>query len=153
ELIELPELKRARADVSVGVLSSCERPASALHFARYLSARDKGLRVFKEKGYKPADGDLWADKPVLTLYVGAMLTPAINETINEFARREGLEVGPNIKVVPDGCGILVARMKAGKRPDLYFACDATFLDQVKDLFEDEVPVSTNRLVILVHKGN
>jgi molybdate transport system substrate-binding protein len=153
KMIELPELKRVRSDISVGVLRSCDRPASALHFARYLSARDKGLLVFKDKGYEPVEGDQWADgEPKLTLYAGAMLRPAIEETINAFAKREGIP-RKNIRCIYNGCGILVSQMRTGERPDAYFACDANFMKQVKDLFLDEVTVSTNRLVILVHKGN
>src|SRR5205823_1974271 len=53
----------------------------------------------------------------------------------------------------NGCGILVAAMKAGDRPDAYFACDKSFMDQVNDLFLDATDVSQNQLVILVHKGN
>jgi len=153
EMLELPELKRVRSDIGVGVLHSCDRPKSALHFARYLSARDKGLLVFKEKGYDPIEGDLWADgEPKLTLYAGAMLRPAIEETIEDFAEREGIP-RKNIRCIYNGCGILVSQMETGQRPDAYFACDANFMKQVKDLFLDDVTVSTNRLVILVHKGN
>jgi len=153
EKVTLPELKSVRGDVCVGVLRSCDRPASALHFARYLAARDKGLRIFADKGYDPVDGDLWADgEPVLTLYAGAMLRPAIEETIDAFAEREGIPRS-NIRCVYNGCGILVSQMKTGQRPDAYFACDATFMKEVKDLFLDDVTVSTNQLVILVHKGN
>src|SRR5262249_13048760 len=49
--------------------------------------------------------------------------------------------------------ILVAQMKAGERPDAYFACDQSFMTEVTDLFLDAVEVSTNQLVILVRKGN
>src|SRR5262249_54961985 len=153
EMIELPELKRVRSDISVGVLRSCDRPSSALHFARPRWAREKVRAVLRDRGSKPVAGDLWADgEPVLTLYAGAMLRPAIDETIDAFAEREGIP-RQNIRCVYNGCGILVGQMKTGQRPDAYFACDASFLDQVKDLFIDDVAVSTNRLVILVHKGN
>src|SRR5439155_24318026 len=133
ERITLPELKDVRGDVCVGVLHSCDRPASALHFARYLAARDKGLRIFADKGYQPVDGDLWeGGEPILTLYAGAMLRPAIEETIDAFAEREGIPRG-NIRCIYNGCGILVSQMKTGQRPDAYFACDATFMKEVKDL--------------------
>jgi ABC-type molybdate transport system substrate-binding protein len=36
---------------------------------------------------------------------------------------------------------------------MYFACDQSFMTEVTDLFLDAVAVSTNQLVILVHKGN
>jgi ABC-type molybdate transport system substrate-binding protein len=44
-------------------------------------------------------------------------------------------------------------MKAGERPDAYFACDKSFMNEVADLFTDHHDVSTNQLVILVHKGD
>ena len=78
-----------------------------------------------------------------------MLRPAIEETIVEFEEREGITVNR----VYNGCGILVTQMKAGQRPDAYFACDSEFMNQVHDLFPEPVPVSQNELVILVQKGN
>jgi ABC-type molybdate transport system substrate-binding protein len=44
-------------------------------------------------------------------------------------------------------------MKAEARPDLYFACDESFMTQVKDIFQPARQVSVNQLVILVPKGN
>ena len=79
----------------------------------------------------------------------AMLRPAIDKTINEFERREGVQVTR----VYNGCGILVSQMKAGSRPDAYFSCDRSFMSKVADLFLDGEDVSLNRLVILVKKGN
>jgi len=78
-----------------------------------------------------------------------MLQPAIEKTLKEFERREGVR----ITTVYNGCGILVGQMKTGERPDLYFACDEQFMRQVKDLFGAPKSVSINQLVILVPKGN
>jgi molybdate transport system substrate-binding protein len=78
-----------------------------------------------------------------------MLRPAIEKTLNLFETREGC----TITRVYNGCGILVAQMKTGERPDLYFACDSSFMAQVKDLFEAPQDISLNQLVILVPKGN
>jgi molybdenum ABC transporter molybdate-binding protein len=78
-----------------------------------------------------------------------MLRPAIEKTIAAFEQREGCEVTR----VYNGCGILVAQMKAGARPDLYFACDTQFMKDVQDQFRPPVDVSLNQLVILVPKGN
>ena len=44
-------------------------------------------------------------------------------------------------------------MRTGQRPDAYFACDKSFMNQVSDLFLDAADVSQNQLVILVPKGN
>lgn len=147
--ISIPELASIQSHVAVGLLKSSDRPNAAAHFARFLSARDKGLVRYAEFGFAPVEGDAWAEQPELTLYAGSMLRPAIEETIAEFERREGVKVTR----VYNGCGILVAQMKAGEVPDAYFACDSEFMNQVKDIFPNSETVSQNELVILVKKGN
>jgi ABC-type molybdate transport system substrate-binding protein len=150
EAVELPELAGLVGNVNLGVLSCCEQPSAALRFARFLAARDRGLPLFKEKGYEPADGDPWAETPELRLAAGAMLRPAITDTLDEFEKREGVRVFRDY----NGCGILVSEMRTvGKSPDAYFACDQSFMSMVHDLFLEPTEVSSNRLVILVPKGN
>jgi molybdate transport system substrate-binding protein len=150
EAVVLPEFADVHARVAVGVLTMSDQPTAALRFARYLAARDKGLPLFQHGGYDPVEGDPWAETPELRVFSGAMLRPAIDDTINEFEKREGVRVTR----VYNGCGILVGQMKTdGKSPDAYFACDLSFMKQVHDLFLEAVPVSTNQLVILVPKGN
>jgi ABC-type molybdate transport system substrate-binding protein len=148
EAVSLPDLE-VRANIAVAVLKSCNQPQRALHFARYLSARDKGLVQYREHGFRTVEGDLWSEKPELRLYAGSMLRPAIEETITAFEKREGIQVTR----IYNGCGILVAQMKAGEVPDAYFACDVEFMNQVQDLFSEPHDVSQNQLVILVKKGN
>ncbi|MCG8653840.1 MAG: substrate-binding domain-containing protein, partial [Pirellulales bacterium] len=68
--------------------------------------------------------------------------------------REGVVVDR----VYNGCGILVgqmdvARQSGGSQPDMYFACDTEFMNQVTDIFPEPVDVAQNELVILVKKGN
>jgi molybdenum ABC transporter molybdate-binding protein len=149
EAVSLPQFDGLSAQVSVAVLDACTQPAAALRFARYLAARDRGLPEFGRHGFEPVDGDEWAEKPEVRLLAGAMLRPAIAETVKEFERREGATVAYNY----NGCGILVAQMRGGERPDAYFACDQSFMDQVSDLFLDPVALSGNRLVVLVPRGN
>lgn len=149
EYVELPELADAASQVSVGVIASTDHPQAALHFARYVSARDRGLKRYAEFGFRTEGGDMWSDLPELSIFAGSMLRPAIEETIAEFEQREGIKVNR----VYNGCGILVAQMKAGQHPDAYFACDSEFMNQVHDLFPEPVTVSQNELVILVQKGN
>jgi molybdenum ABC transporter molybdate-binding protein len=149
EAIHLPQLNGYESSVSVAVLAGSRQPTAALRFARYLAARDRGLIEFEKHGLAVADGDDWAERPQLVLYAGAMLQRAVEPTLKEFERREGVEIVTKYL----GCGILVADMKSGQRPDAYFACDKSFMDMVGDLFVDNVDISTNRLVILVHKGN
>lgn len=149
EGIAIPELSAIHSRVAVGLLKSSTDSIRATHFARYLTARDKGLVRYREFGFDVVDGDDWTPTPEVTLYAGSMLRPAIEDTITEFEQREGVRVTR----VYNGCGILVAQMKAGQVPDAYFACDAEFMNQVHDLFPDPFSVSQNELVILVKKGN
>jgi molybdenum ABC transporter molybdate-binding protein len=149
QFIPVPELAAARAQVSVAVTSRSPRPQAALHFARYLAARDRGLEEYGRQGFQIVAGDAWADIPELSLYAGSMLRPAIEDTIKKFETREAVRVSRTY----NGCGILVAQMQAGQHPDAYFACDVEFMRQMQALFPNPVDVSQNELVILVHKGN
>lgn len=149
EMVELPELADVTAQVSIGVLTCGTEPTRALHLARYLAARDRGLVRFQERGFEPVEGDTWADRPEVRLLAGAMLRPAIDQTVAAFEEREGVKVTR----VFNGCGILVAQMRAAGTPDAFFACDQSFMDQVTDLFLNRVSVSQNQLVILVPRGN
>lgn len=149
EAITIPELESVTAQIAVAVLKASSQPQRALHFARYLAARDKGLAKYREFRFQPVDGDAWTEQPEITLYSGSMLRPAIEATITDFEKREGVRVTR----VYNGCGILVAQMKAGQVPDAYFACDVEFMNQVRGLFPDSENVSQNELVILVKKGN
>ena len=149
EFVAIPELQPAASLIALGVLEFSSQPTAALHFARYVTARDRGLKHYSEHGFQVASGDAWADVPEISVYAGSMLRPAIEDTIVAFEEREGVKVSR----VYNGCGILVAQMKAGQHPDAYFACDKEFMSQVTDLFPEAVDVSQNELVILVQKGN
>lgn len=149
EAVPLPQLAGKRGHVMAGVLTSSTQPTAALHFARFLAARDRGLKHMEHFGFEPVAGDVWAETPELRLFAGAMLKPAVEATITAFEQREGVHVTR----VYNGCGILVAQMKAGFKPDAYFACEKSFMKEVNDLFLDPVDVSSNRLVIVVQKGN
>lgn len=149
EFVRIPELDAAGATVAIGVIESTDQPSAALHFARYITARDRGLKRYQEHGFVVSGGDEWSDVPELSLFAGAMLRPAIDDTIKNFEQREGVQVNR----VYNGCGILVGQMEAGQHPDAYFACDQEFMNQVQDLFASPVEVSENELVIIVQKGN
>ena len=149
ESIELAELDGLVSHVSLSVLAGSKQPQAALHFARFVAARDRGLKNYAAHGFQVLNGDVWSEVPELSIFAGSMLRPAIEESLVDFEKREGVRVTR----VYNGCGILVAQMKAGQHPDAYFACDREFMKQVPDLFPKPVDVSTNQLVILVQKGN
>ncbi|MEM7479354.1 MAG: molybdate ABC transporter substrate-binding protein, partial [Planctomycetota bacterium] len=123
EYVEIQELAPAASQVSIGVIQSSKQPAAALHFARYVSAQDRGLKSYKQHGFRVGEGDQWSDVPELNIYAGSMLRPAIEDTIAAFRKREGVLV----TTLYNGCGILVGQMKAGQKPDAYFACDKEFM--------------------------
>jgi molybdenum ABC transporter molybdate-binding protein len=145
--LTLPELEGVTAKVQIGVLKLSKNPGMAREFARFCADPKRGLTQFKESGFTPIGES--APTGDLVLYSGSMLRPAIEETIVEFEKREGIKVTR----VYNGCGILVAQMKADARPDLYFACDQRFMEEVQDQFELPEVISSNLLVIAVPKGN
>lgn len=156
EAVEVPEFAAGQQQITVGVLHSTKNPAKTLHFARYLTARDKGLPSFQKYGFTPVEGDVWEEKPTLLLFSGGVNRLAIEKTIEDFEKREGVEVTR----IYNGCGILVSQMQAMKKsgdeskmPDAYFACDVSFMDQVNDDFEDRIDLAETDMVILVLKGN
>jgi molybdate transport system substrate-binding protein len=157
EAVTLPELAGAREQITLGVLASSRQPSAALRFARYLTAHDRGLETFRRAGFRDTiTGDVWEERPTLTLFSGGVNRLAMQETLDEFARRE--DVGLN--TVYNGCGILVAQMKGlrkgesrGAFPDAYFACDVSFMQQVREWFSDETVFTQTQMVLLTPKGN
>ncbi len=150
EVVAVPAFEGVTAQLSACIARRTQQPTAALRFARYLAARDRGLQLFRQEGFETVEGDRWEPTPHLHLSAGAMLRPAIEETLAEFQQREGVEITTDY----NGCGILVAQMRGRKKgPDAFFACDRQFMDQVQDLFGPAQTISGNQLVILVHKGN
>lgn len=147
---------QATGDAKISVVRTSWWPTGALHFARYLAARDRGLEVFADRGWEPVRGDVWADRPELVLYSGGVNRVAIETTLEDFQKREGA----SITVKYHGCGILVSDMKAiadgeipTAFPDAYFACDASFVPPVEKHFHDPQVISETKIVLLVRKGN
>ncbi|MCP4848009.1 MAG: molybdate ABC transporter substrate-binding protein [Verrucomicrobiaceae bacterium] len=145
QFINVAEFDGESKKVAIGVLDSANVPSDALRFARYATARDEGLEFFSEMGYRVVEGDKWQSQPELLFFSGAMLNPAIRDSMARFKEREGV----NLKFVPNGCGILVSQMKAGARPDAYFSCDVSFMEEVEAFFSKPKTVSSNDMVILV----
>jgi molybdate transport system substrate-binding protein len=135
--------------VTVGILKTCKDPAGALRLARYLAAPGKGQVEFESLNYEPVNGDEWVERPKIKLYSGGVNRLAIQETVEEFEKREGVDIEMSF----NGCGILVVQMKAGMIPDAYFACDASFVTEVAENFHESLTISETRMVILVQKGN
>jgi molybdate transport system substrate-binding protein len=153
--IESSKLDPGLANIEIGIVSFSKNPTAALHFARFVAARDRGLEVFRAKHFTPIDGDIWEDHPELTFFAGAVNRAALEPVIKEFEQREGVTVN----AVFNGCGILTATMRGilggqtGSFPDVYMACDVYYLDVVNELFQDAVNVSDTDIVIVTQKDN
>jgi ABC-type molybdate transport system substrate-binding protein len=141
------------------VVAGSKNPTAALHFARYLTARDRGQAAIQKNYFQPIeDADAWEDRPSLVLMAGAMLKPGIDDLVKRFSEREGV----TINTIYAGCGIHVAQMKAFKGglsasaahfPDAYFSCDVSFMSQVQQWFEASTVITRNDMVMVVPKGN
>jgi molybdate transport system substrate-binding protein len=153
DAIPLPELTAQSEAIRIAVLTSTKTPTRALHFARFLSARDRGQAVFSRLGYQVEGGDRWQEAPTLTLYSGGVNRVAVQETLRDFEQREGCAV----RVVYNGCGVLVAQIKSladgPAFPDIFLTCDASYLDPVQERFGTRTLLSETDIVILVPKAN
>lgn len=150
--IEVDILKNDPDLITVCVLKQSDTPTAALRFARYLTARDKGLPVFEEFGTGPVDGDVWVEQPQINFFCGAVNRKVVEDAVKEFEKREGVVVNTRF----DGCGTLTGQMKTidGQNtkagfPDFYMACDVYYLENVKEWFEDAANVSEVDLVLVV----
>jgi len=57
-----PALDKVVEHIEIGVLTRADNPTAALHFARFLTARDKGLKAFaKHKFNVVPDADYWEE--------------------------------------------------------------------------------------------
>ena len=155
EAVRVPEFEKAVENVSATVVTTCAQPAAALRFARYLAAPEKGAPLFASSGFRPAGGDQWSVKPTLVFYSGGVNRPAIQQTLKEFADREGVD----LTTVFNGCGILCAQMRVmaktpdAKVPDAYYACDVCFVPPVADLYPESVVLTEADIMLAVPKGN
>ncbi len=92
EAVSLAELADAHGAVGVGVLTCSEQSTAALRFARFLTARDRGLPQLAKAGFSVIAGDRWSDTPEIHLQASANLRPTVEEVVNAFERREGVRV-------------------------------------------------------------
>jgi len=155
EAIRVPELDAGTVTVEICVLKSSKMPTDALRFARYVGARDRGLKTFNRKKFEIVDGDKWEKVPEITLFAGAVNQRALEPIVKDFEKREGVKINTKYH----GCGILTGEMRKiqteGQKgfPDAFMACDIYYLREVQDLFERGVNVSDTDIVIVVQKNN
>lgn len=139
----------ASSEVGVGVLTFSKQPKAALKLARFLSAPDKGQHHFEAEGFQTVPGDKWVDVPELVFFSGGVNRVAIEETLRNFEEREGVRISR----IYNGCGILTAQIRAGQKPDGYFACDVSFMRTVADGFRPSIRMAETSMVIATQPGN
>lgn len=138
EGIVVPLFDPAVQHVCAGVLRCSKQPTTALHFARYLAARDKGAQHFNRLGYKAIDGDPWAEQPEVMLYCDVLLREAVEATLDGFEKREHAQ----ITRVYASSSALAEAVQAGGIPDAYFAGDVAFLKEVQPLFGEALTIAS-----------
>ena len=149
ETVEIKEAEDLVSTVEIGVLKTCKQPTEALKFIRFLSSKEFGNKTFADFGFTPVEGDDWAEKPKIVLFSGGVNRLAVEPIIQKFEEREGVE----FTRVYNGCGILVAQIKAGNMPDAYLTCDTSFMAQVDPLFDNIQDVTTTKIIIITQLGN
>lgn len=150
KVVKLKELENVQARVQIAIAKNTTQRDNAIHFIRYIRAEDKGYPHLARQGFSDIEKRGPMDERVeIVIHAGAMLRPALEDAIKDFEKRENVRV---IRVY-NGCGLLVSQMKTGETPDVYFACDASFMNQVADRFDKPTTISNNQLMIAVKKGN
>ena len=146
-----PELEPGVSTIVAAVTTATDTPASALRFARYLAAPQKGQEHFEQHKYERIDGDAWAQTPRIRFFAGGVNRKAVEETLKWFERREGCVV----VVKYGGCGSLIQSIMTGPsgQPDTFLTCDKSYMDRVEQVFGTASDVSTTNMVILVRAGN
>ncbi|QDV69378.1 Putative binding protein precursor [Rosistilla carotiformis] len=76
EFVAIDALRNAIGKVSLGVLESSQNRDKTLHFARFVAARDQGLKIYREHGFHVSDGAPGLDVPELSVPTGSMFGPA-----------------------------------------------------------------------------
>ena len=147
--VSFPGAEVGASEISIGVVAHCQQPQPTLRLARYLASRDRGQPHFQDAHYRVVEADVWQDHPTVRLFAGSMFQSGVEQTIRDFEQREGVTVDR----IYNGCGILVAQMKAGGAPEAYLSCDTKYMDMVSDLFRPSTVLSENDMVIAVRKGN
>jgi molybdenum ABC transporter molybdate-binding protein len=156
-IVPLPVSSHATEHIVIGVLAKASNPTVALHFARYVTARDRGQTIFAKYDFDTIpDADFWEEVPQIHLSAGAMLEPGIRDVLSAFQEREGVRIDTSYA----GCGLLVSQMesiqrgqKPGHFPDAYVSCDISFTEKVRPWFDAARIILENDLVLITPPGN
>ena len=134
EAVALPELKPVEANVAAAVLKIEPSTAAGACTSRATwRPATRGWSRYREFGFEPVEGDAWSEQPEVDAL--RRLDAAAGDRADDHRPSKSAKASACLRVY-NGCGILVAQMKAGQVPDAYFACDVEFMKQVQDLFPE-----------------
>lgn len=63
DFVPLSAFEERPRTAALGVLKATDAPDAALHFARYLSASDRGLSILRKHGFQVIEGKAWESEP------------------------------------------------------------------------------------------
>jgi len=147
--MQTSELQTVRHKVALGVLRTSSHPTTALHFARFVAARDRGLPVFQQAGFHIVSGDAWAHRPQLRFYSSPLFRPIFENKLQAFEHREGclLEVR-----FADSLAI-VEMIDAGTKPDVLLTADDRTAQAAEKQFDTARELTRTGLVLATPAGN
>lgn len=139
--------------VTIATLKCSKQLEAAAAFADHV-ASPKGHEVFASLGFSPAPGappKAEAAGGSLHLYCGAAIRLAVDDAITAFTKETGVAVETDYA----GSGVLLSKIKASKRGDLYLPGEGEYVDRAQEmgLVASRQDVCYFIPVILVPKGN
>lgn len=90
--IPIAEKKLSQSVVSCKINENSKSNSHALLFTRYLASRDKGQIYFNKYNLELKESDPWDLNPSITIYCEKEYQPYVLSSIDEFKRRNAVEV-------------------------------------------------------------
>ena len=90
--IPIAEKKLSQSVVSCKINENSKSNSNALLFTRYLASRDKGQIYFNKYNLELKESDPWDLNPSITIYCEKEYQPYVLSSIDEFERRNAVEV-------------------------------------------------------------
>lgn len=103
-----------------------QNPQLALQFARYLAAPSRGQFVFAKNGFGGVNGDLWSERPNLTIFMNHAHDLQFAKRMEDFEMREGVSLQRNT-LSPDKMEATLKIISQSDAPE--FLPDLVFLGQ------------------------
>ena len=113
-----------------------KRSVNSLLFLRYLSAPTRGQFDFASFGWTGVRGDRWSINPNLLIYFPKNLETSTAQIINEFAKREGVDIDAHFFAPKNMIKAISLTTKSRAKqylPDLVFLPSSLFSSHLNEL--------------------